>query len=199
MICNIVIVGVGGQGVITLARILGEAAVKSACSVLASEVHGMAQRGGSVVVHVRIGFKEQVHAPLVGKGQANIMVCLEALEALRNIFYANEKTILIINERIIRPGIPVNKIPSLVEVLEALKSCKLTYHTLKAEDIAKEIGIPFAANTIMLGALMGLETLPLSKEAVEEAIATILPKKYVEKNLEAFERGWKIIKQMSSQ
>ncbi|MGC9152704.1 MAG: 2-oxoacid:acceptor oxidoreductase family protein, partial [Vulcanisaeta sp.] len=111
---NIYLAGVGGQGLVTFATILGDAAIRAGYKALIAETHGLSQRGGSIDVHVRIG---DVDAPLIPKGGADVVVAFEMLEAFRAINYANENTVFIVNRRLIRPPATRQKIPS-VEDLE---------------------------------------------------------------------------------
>src|SRR5659263_348703 len=142
---NIMIVGVGGQGTLLASRIIGSAALKAGFEVKVSEVHGMSQRGGSVETYVRLG--KNIASPLVDKGQADIIICFEQLEALRFMPYLKKGGTLIVNERII----------------ESLKE-KLANNiiTLDAAAVASECGDIRSVNVVLLGVMAGLELLAIS-------------------------------------
>ena len=187
---NLVLCGVGGQGLITLGRIIGNAAIIHGTGVLISEVHGMAQRGGSVIVHVRLGEPE---SPLIPKGRADAMLCLELLEACRNLIYANNRTIIVANRRIIRPSIPGVKLPSIQEILSEMEKIKLNVKVVEAQKLALKAGAPLSENVVMLGALLSTKMLDeyLRVEDVERAIRSIFPEKIAEVNIKALHLGLK--------
>jgi indolepyruvate ferredoxin oxidoreductase beta subunit len=155
---SIVLSGVGGQGVITAANILGKATVNANIHVSVSEVHGMAQRGGSVVCSVRMG---NVSGPLVASGAADAIISTEPIEALRYIQYANKKTKIVTD---INPVIPFtvsvgdDKYPSLDEVFNEIKSNAKLYR-VDALEIAKKAGADITKNIVMLGTLAAINVL----------------------------------------
>jgi indolepyruvate ferredoxin oxidoreductase, beta subunit len=187
---NIVITGVGGQGVITAANLLGKAAVKAKIYVIASEIHGMAQRGGTVNCMVRMG---TVASPLVPTGSADVILSLEPIEALRYITYANKQTQVITD---VNPVIPFTvavggeTYPKLEEVYSEIKNHG-QLHTLDALKIAKDAGAVITKNIVMLGALAASKILPFSSEVLLETILENVPEKYKEINRKAFEGGMK--------
>lgn len=147
MVTSIVIVGVGGQGVMTLARWIGRAALAAGYDVKIAEVHGLSQRGGSVEVHVRFG--ERVYGPVVPEADADYVAALEALEALRAFKYIKDKTLLVVNKRIIQiPG----RYMDPEQVYAALLSYKGT-RLIPAFDIAVKLGDPIYENSVFLGFL----------------------------------------------
>ena len=190
---NIVLTGVGGQGVITAANILGKAAVKAGVNVFVSEVHGMAQRGGSVNCTVRLG---NVHGPLVKKGTADAILSLEPSEALRYIFYSKKDTKIITD---IHPVIPFTvstgdeKYPDIEKVYKDLSSYGKLYK-INALDIAKKSGAIITKNVVMLGALAGTGVLPFDYKILLETVLENVPKKFKEINKKAFENGFNEIK-----
>ena len=137
---NILIVGVGGQGTLLTSRIIGDVAVKKGYDVKMSEVHGMAQRGGSVVTHVRYG--DKVYSPLVEEGTCDILLAFEKLEALRWIHYLKEDGIAIVNNQEINPMPVITGAAQYPEdIIERIKvTCKKTY-IVDALNIAKELGL----------------------------------------------------------
>jgi indolepyruvate ferredoxin oxidoreductase beta subunit len=190
---NIVLTGVGGQGVITAANILGKAAVKAKINVFVSEVHGMAQRGGTVNCAVRMG---NVSSSLVPTGSADAIVGMEPIETLRYIQYANKNTKIITD---ITPVIPFTvsvgseEYPDIKKVFKELNSygqlCKID-----AVEIAKKAGDLITKNTVMLGVLAGSDVLPFKSDILLGTILENIPSKYSDMNKKAFESGLKAIK-----
>ncbi len=190
---SIVLTGVGGQGVITAANILGKAALKAGLNVYVSEIHGMAQRGGTVDCTVRIG---DVSGALVANGTADVIISTEPIETLRYIKYSNKNTKIITD---ITPVIPftvsagIDEYPDLEKIFEELKKYG-TLYKIDAVKIAKEVGSILSKNTVMLGALSGIDILPIKQEILLETILENIPKKYKEINKKAFEGGLKAIR-----
>ncbi len=190
---DIVIVGVGGQGILTSSMILAKAAMKAGLNVVSSEVHGMAQRGGSVEVHVRIG---DVLSPLIPPGNADVMIALEPVEALRFSKYLNENSIVILNTRKIVPitvNLEMADYPDLDTILEKLKSVTGKIYPVNASEIAENLGAVQAMNVVVLGMLAKLVELPFSYEDLEEAVREVLPPKLHEINLKALKAGYDAI------
>ena len=191
---SIVLTGVGGQGVITAANILGKAAVNAKVNVYASEVHGMAQRGGSVSCTVRMG---DISGPLVASGTADAIISMEPSEALRYIQYANKETKVVTD---INPVIPFTvavggeEYPDLDDIFKEINSRSKLYK-MDALNIAKESGALITKNIVMLGALAATDVLPFKSEILLKAILDNVPAKYKEINKRAFEGGMKAIKQ----
>ena len=190
---SIVLTGVGGQGVITAANILGKATANAKVNVYVSEVHGMAQRGGSIICTVRMG---NVSGPLVASGTADVIVSTEPIEALRYIQYANKKTKVITD---INPVIPFTvtvgeeKYPNVEDVFNEIRSYAELY-TIDALKIAKQSGAIITKNIVMLGALVAVGVLPFKSEILLQTILDNVPAKYKEINRKAFEGGIKAIK-----
>ena len=190
---SIVLTGVGGQGVITAANILGKATANAKVNVYVSEVHGMAQRGGSIICTVRMG---NVSGPLVASGTADVIVSTEPIEALRYIQYANKKTKVITD---INPVIPFTvtvgeeKYPNVEDVFNEIRSYAELY-TIDALKIAKQSGAIITKNIVMLGALVAVGILPFKSEILLQTILDNVPAKYKEINRKAFEGGIKAIK-----
>lgn len=190
---SIVLVGVGGQGVITAANLLGSAAVKADVMVYVSEIHGMAQRGGNVVCTVRMG---DVSSPLLPSGTADVVLSAEPIEALRNISFVNKKTKVITD---INPVIPFTvavggeTYPKLDDVFKEISKHAELYK-IDALKIAKESGAVITKNTVMLGALAATGVLPFKPDVLLETILGMVPDKYKDVNRKAFENGMKAIK-----
>ncbi|MDM7275519.1 MAG: indolepyruvate oxidoreductase subunit beta [Thermoprotei archaeon] len=146
---NIIVAGVGGQGILSLARVLGEAAVLEGLEALVAETHGLSQRGGSVIVHVRIG--ENIEAPLIPVGEADIMISMEAMETLRSIGYMRRGGVIVSDTLIIPPSIPGVKPLKLEDIVGAIKSAGLEAHFISASEEAKRLGDFRTANIVLLG------------------------------------------------
>lgn len=190
---NLVLAGVGGQGIITASNILGKAAVKAKTNVFVAEVHGMAQRGGAVNCNVRLG---DVSGPLVPTGSADVILSLEPTETLRYLKFTNKKTKIITD---IAPVIPftvavgTDKYPELNLVFKELEKYGKLYK-IDAVKISEEAGSIITKNIVMLGALAATGVLPFKTEILLNTILDSVPVKYKEINKKAFEGGFKIIK-----
>lgn len=183
---NIMIVGVGGQGTLLTSRILGGITESAGYDVKLSEVHGMAQRGGSVVTFVRYG--EKVAEPIVEEGQADVLIAFETLEAMRYAHFLKKDGVLIINEQRIEPITVVTGAASYPEnIVEELEKM-YTVYKIDAMQEAKKIGNSKVFNIIVLG--MAAKHMDFSKEAWLEVIEKTVPVKTVEINKKAFLLGY---------
>jgi indolepyruvate ferredoxin oxidoreductase beta subunit len=187
---NIVLAGVGGQGTLLAAEIIGYAAVRDGLNARVSEIHGMAQRGGAVVSNVRIG--DGVLASTVLDGQADVLLGFEPLEAVRNLKSASEKTLVIMNTQRIPPtelAAKNTKYPSTEEVLTKIHVFTGKVIMIDAAELARKAGSRLAQNSVMLGALAAVEGFPVKTESLAEALRELVPKKHMEVNVKAFELG----------
>lgn len=185
--CDIVVVGVGGQGVIMLTSIIGKAALKAGIPVRSAETHGMAQRGGSVINHLRIGC---VFGPLVPVGGADILFALEPAEALRYAHYLSKDGIALVNTNPVLPSTVTtgqSRYPQLKEILAPLQRICRGIKTLDATNLAAKAGNPQTMNVVMLGALS--KYIPLREEKLIESLTESVPAKFLEVNMRAFELG----------
>ena len=183
---DLVIVGVGGQGTLLASKILGRLAVAQGLGVKVSEVHGMSQRGGSVITHVRVG--DAVHAPLVSLGTADFLVSFEALEAARAAAYLKPTGVAIVNSQQILPMPVITGAAAYPE--NTLQQGALANHTLEAVDalaLAVEAGSQKAVNLVLLGMLS--RHMPFAEEAWKHAIAGSVPRATLATNIKAFESG----------
>ena len=181
---DLVIVGVGGQGTLLASKILGRLALSENCGVKVSEVHGMSQRGGSVITHVRVG--DRVHSPIVAAGSADYLLSFEALEAARAAGFLKPGGVVITNTQEILPMPVITGAMSYPDdPLAALKDCRV--ESADALAIAVACGSARALNLVLLGMLS--RHLPFSDAAWRDAIAACVPAKALETNLLAFERG----------
>jgi len=188
---NIIIAGVGGQGSITLMNIIAEAALKQGYDVKTSELHGLAQRGGSVPCHIRFG--DKIYSPLVMQGEAHLIIAMEPIEALRVCYFGSKenKTIFLVNNyRIIPLSVPILKLkyPSLEEIKENLRNFSSQVILLNAaEKVKKVTGNIVMSNIYLLGYAIAKGLLPLKKEHLLKSLEENVPKKYLEENRKVFE------------
>lgn len=185
---NIMIVGVGGQGTLLTSRILGGITTLAGYDVKLSEVHGMAQRGGSVVTFVRYG--EAVAEPIVEEGQADILIAFERLEALRYAHFLKEDGVMIINDQRIDP-MPV--VTGAAEYPQGIIEQLQQQHQVIAVDAmseAKKLGNPKVFNIIIVG--VAAKRMDFPKESWLQVIRDTVPPKTVELNLAAFETGYNL-------
>ncbi len=185
---NIMIVGVGGQGTLLASRILGNAVISQGYDVKVSEVHGMSQRGGSVVTYVKYG--EKVYSPIIGKGEADIILAFETLEAYRALPYLKADGRLIMNVQQMDP-MPV--ITGAAEypkaVVEKLQD-KADITALDALKLANEAGNPKAVNVVLIGRMAKDTNIPY--EVWVETIKNTVPPKFLDVNLKAFDLGYNL-------
>jgi indolepyruvate ferredoxin oxidoreductase, beta subunit len=184
---NILMVGVGGQGIITASDILTMAALNAGYDAKKSEIHGMSQRGGSVFSHVRFGKK--VFSPVIPFGQADILLSLEEMETLRWLRYTNkESRVLVMKTRILPPN--VEDYPSGIE--EELKPVFSNLIMIEPESLIEDIGNAKFLNVALLGLLSAYIDFP--EDAWKESIKQKVPEKFYEENWQAFIKGKKLIK-----
>jgi indolepyruvate ferredoxin oxidoreductase beta subunit len=196
---NILITGVGGQGVILISELLGKAAVADKLKVRGSEVLGMAVRGGSVTSIIRMG--EDVYGPLIPTGKCHTLVGMEPSETLRNISYLSKSSLVIVNTAVTVPftvSIDESKYPSLEEILKQLAKASGKIVQLDAARTAQEAGNRLATNIVMLGALFGTDQLPIKIATIKEAIEERFPAKLAPVNIRAFDLGYKACRQVLS-
>ncbi len=183
---NIMIVGVGGQGTLLTSRILGRLASSEGYEVKISEVHGMSQRGGSVVTYVRYG--EKVAEPIVEEGQADVLIAFEKLEALRYLHFVKKDGVVIVNDTRMDPITVVTGQATYPEgIIDTLKERRKTL-VVDASEIAGKIGSPRSFNVVVLGA--AAKHMSFKKKAWLKTVESTVPPKTVAKNLEAFEAGY---------
>ena len=185
---NIMIVGVGGQGTLLASRILGNVAMGGGYDVKVSEVHGMSQRGGSVVTYVKYG--DKVYSPIIGKGEADIILAFELLEAYRALPYLKKGGKMIVNTQKINPMPVITGAAEYPDDLEEKlqKVCDLV--SLKATELAEEAGSIKAVNVVLIGVLAKQADVP--KESWIKALKETVPEKFIEMNLKAFELGYNL-------
>jgi indolepyruvate ferredoxin oxidoreductase, beta subunit len=185
---DVVFSGVGGQGVVVLSDIYCEAAMLEGFDVAKAEIHGMAQRGGSIVAFTRIGSK--VESPLIETGKADAIIGFEVLETARCLPLVKKGGTVVVNMKLIPPScVPSNtKLPSTEELVK-LMQLKTRVHEVDGIGIAQKLGSMLVVNTILLGALSALPEIPVKEESFRQAIAGRLKEKYINLNLKAFQMG----------
>lgn len=189
-VTNVLIVGVGGQGILLASDLLARVALNAGLDVKKSEVHGMAQRGGSVNSQVRFG--ADVRSPIIPAGETHILLAFEKLEPLRWLPFCNKQTVAIINDHTIHSlttatGQEVYPAGVSEELHTQFPAC----HLVPALAVAQELGNPRVVNVILLGLLA--KKLSFPKEAWLKALKDRLPAKVLDINLAAFERGFGMV------
>ncbi len=185
---NIMIVGVGGQGTLLTSRILGGITTMAGYEVKLSEVHGMAQRGGSVVTFVRFG--TEVCEPIVEEGQADILIAFERLEALRYAHFLKKDGVLIVNDRRIDPITVLTGVAEYPENIIEDLSKKYKVISVDAQDVAVKLGNAKVFNTVIIG--VAAKHMDFAKEDWIRVIENTVPPKTVDMNKAAFEAGYAI-------
>ena len=184
---NVLIVGVGGQGTLLASRVLGAAASILGKDCKLSEVHGMSQRGGSVVTHVRIG--SDIAAPVVTPGEADYVLAFEKLEALRFAYYLKPDGVLLINDQEIMP-MPVitgvKEYPS--DIYGKLTAAGHNFVSVPALELAEKAGTAKAVNTVLIGVLAKLTGMEYA--VAEEAVRAAVKPKFLDVNVAALKAGY---------
>lgn len=193
---NLVITGVGGQGNVLSSQLIGEALVSKGYFTTIGETYGASQRGGPVMSHIRISSKRQL-SPLIPKGKADIVVGLEPLEALRVLTqYGNRETVVLVNTRPIYPMDVISgnaTYPQIDEIKNSLEGLSRKAYYVPATEMAMKMGSLILGNMIIIGALLGLDILPLSMEEFRQTLSKKFGEKRLETNLQALEEGRRTI------
>lgn len=189
MIKNILITGVGGQGLLTLGKIIGSALMKADYNVRVAETHGLSQRGGSVLVHVKFSDEEYI-SPTISPGYGDIEISLELIEAVRNLYMLKKDAIIVSNDLILPPPAAKN-VPSKELLLNELFHFN-NVHIVSASEKALELGNISVTNIIMLGYIVNQGILPVKKDIVVESIKENIREKFWDINLKAFKIGYKL-------
>ncbi len=185
-VMNIVIAGVGGQGVLMASKVLAESALTSGMDVKQNEVHGMAQRGGSVISFVRFG--DQVYSPVVLPGTADILISFEPLEALRYIHYLKPDGLLVYNKVTINPSTVASGLATYpADVEEQIARACANAQGIDALSIAQQAGNAKAVNMVMVGSVM--KRLPFKPAVIQEVVKEVSKEKGAAVNLKALAGG----------
>ncbi len=188
---NVIFAGVGGQGVILASKVIMEVAKRKGYDIKESEVHGMAQRGGSVDCHIRYG--KEVFSPLIPKGGADYVISLELLESMRKLEYLNKDSKLIVNREQINPApVETGAMQYPADIESWLKSNFPSTIIVDTAEALKEAGTRKALNIVMIGCLS--KFLEFEVSDWEDAIKSLVSEKFVEQNLKAFHLGRGLIK-----
>ena len=185
------IVGVGGQGVLLASMVLGNAAMDMGYKVAMSEVHGMAQRGGSVLSTLRFG--DDVISPLEATGNSDLIMGFEPAETCRNLQLANKDSVILMNMDPVLPSMVAagfEEYPDVNSLVDAVKRQNPNVVTIEATDIAIEAGKAVAANAVMIGAVAAMKGFPIPKDVLLETLKKQVPPKFVDLNVKAFEMGY---------
>ncbi len=198
MTYNIFLCGVGGQGLVLLTSVIGNACAKSGIKAITGEMYGLSQRSGSVFVHMRLG--NDAFSPLIPVGGADVMVSLEAIESLRYIEFLKKNGTILLNKRIIHPPSETSqlitdkttKYITLEQIMDKLQNWTSNIAVIDALKTAKEAGNVSTENTVFLGCLSILKEFPIEENQIIESIKESVPKKTVEQNVKAFILGKQI-------
>lgn len=184
---SVMIVGVGGQGTLLASRVLGNCVLGEGYDVKVSEVHGMSQRGGSVVTYLKYG--DKVYSPIIGRGEADVILAFELLEAYRALPYLKTNGKLIVNDQQINPMPVITGAAAYpADLREKLRSLA-DVTALDALSLAKTAGNVKAVNVVLIGVLAKNSEIP--REKWEEALKNTVPAKFLETNLRAFDLGYR--------
>jgi len=180
---NTVILGTGGQGLITVLQIIAEAALSEGYDIKSSELHGLSQRGGSVEVHIRFGKK--IYSPLIPQGKADLILSFETQEALRGVYFANKNTSFLVNKFIV--PIPLEKSLSEGEIIKIIKKISKNVVLVPAADICREkLGTDVVSGIYLLSLAVFKNLIPIKPASILKAIKKIIPEKYLELNVKTF-------------
>lgn len=187
---KIYLIGVGGQGIIKTATIIGEAAMTQRLKIVMSEVHGMAQRGGTVVTEVKIG---EARSPLISMNAADLIIAFEAVELLRALSRIGKDTYVIANSSMVIPftvSLGMCKYPNQIEMFSQLKKKIDNFYLIDAEKLAEKAGYIISANIVLLGAALALPSFPVKKEFIVGSMRKNLPAHTLDFNIVALESGY---------
>lgn len=201
MIYNIMTCGVGGQGLMLVSNIIGLTCADLDYNILTAETHGLAQRSGSIYTHIRISMDEEIFSSLIPYGEADVLLSMEALEALRNIEFLNKDGTIILNEYIWHPVQETfkrvkdveKKYITLEDIVEKLKEITNNIINIPALDYATQAGNPLTSNVVLLGVLAKLKDFPLNIDDLKKNITLVVPEKAIKANLNALELGYNFI------
>lgn len=186
---NILIVGVGGQGTLLASKVMGKVFLDSGYDVKVSEVHGMSQRGGSVVTYVRYG--DEVYSTLIDKGEADILLSFEALEAARWLPYLKKDGVVITNTQRLNPmSVVMGKATYPDDILDKIKAAGVNPVEADALALAEEAGSAKSVNVVLLG--IAAKHIGLDKQLWLDAVKSTVPPKTVDMNVAAFEKGYEL-------
>ena len=201
MTYNIMTCGVGGQGLMLVSNIIGLTCAEFGFKIRTAETHGLAQRSGSTYTHIRVSSDETIYSPLIPYGEADVLLSLEAIEALRNIEFLKKDGIIVLNDYIWHPvqttfervKNPEIKYISTSEITSQLEKITNKIYIIKAIDLANEAGNPLTSNVVLLGALAKTNDFPITLEQLKKIIPQVVPEKAIDANLKALTLGYESI------
>ena len=193
--------GVGGQGLMLVSNIIGLTCAEFGFKIRTAETHGLAQRSGSTYTHIRVSSDETIYSPLIPYGEADVLLSLEAIEALRNIEFLKRDGIIVLNDYIWHPvqstfervKNPEIKYISTSEITSQLEKITNKIYIIKAIDLANEAGNPLTSNVVLLGALAKTNDFPITLEQLKKIIPQVVPEKAIDANLKALTLGYESI------
>jgi len=194
---SVLICGVGGQGIVLLSNVIGDACTSSGLRVITGEQHGLSQRHGSVSIHLRIG--PNVRSPLIPIGMGDAIISLETLETLRYVEYLRDGSIVLMSNRLTHPVTDTDRLIKdktakyfgREEVESRLRQVTSNILSIDAISLSNQAGNPLTENVVMLGAISVLESFPVPIDSLKNSISKIVPQKAREANLKAFDLGAK--------
>jgi len=199
MTYNLMTCGVGGQGLMLVSNVIGIACAEFGIDIRTAETHGLAQRSGSIYTHIRIG--ENTFSPLIPYGEADALLGMEAIEALRYIEFLKPAGTIILNNYLWYPvqstfervDNPETSYVSFDVILTQLKKVTTNIHVINALELANKAGNPLTSNVVLLGALTKVKGFPVKIDQIKRVISNVVPKKALEANLIALQLGFEAI------
>lgn len=186
---SVILCGVGGQGTVLASKLISYAAMAKGEAVKSAETIGMAQRGGSVTSHIRIG--EEAFSPLIPKGKADVMIAFEPAEAVRNLDYLKEDGVVVVSKKAVKPVTAslAAKVYEGQDMLDYLEKKVQRLVIVDGQQIMDELGSSKVLNVILLGAAIACNEIDISVEEIRQAIKEKVPERFYELNLRALDAG----------
>lgn len=187
---SVILCGVGGQGTVLASKLISYAAMAKGEAVKSAETIGMAQRGGSVTSHIRIG--EEAFSPLIPKGKADVMIAFEPAEAVRNLDYLKEDGVVVVSKKAVKPVTAslATKVYEGQDMLDYLEKKVQRLVIVDGQQIMEELGSAKVLNVVLLGAAIGCHEIDISIEEIRQAIKEKVPERFYELNLRALQAGY---------
>jgi len=189
---SVILCGVGGQGTVLASKLISYAAMAKGEAVRSAETIGMAQRGGSVTSHIRIG--EEAFSPLIPKGKADVMIAFEPAEAVRNLDYLKTEGVVVVSKKAVKPVTASlsSKVYDGQDMLDYLEKKVKRLVIVDGQQIMEELGSAKVLNVVLLGAAIGCHEVDISIEEIRQAIKEKVPDRFYELNLRALEAGYRL-------
>lgn len=189
---SVILCGVGGQGTVLASKLISYAAMAKGEAVRSAETIGMAQRGGSVTSHIRIG--EEAFSPLIPKGKADVMIAFEPAEAVRNLDYLKTDGVVVVSKKAVKPVTASlsSKVYDGQDMLDYLEKKVKRLVIVDGQQIMEELGSAKVLNVVLLGAAIGCHEVDISIEEIRQAIKEKVPERFYELNLRALEAGYRL-------